>query len=184
MNSSKSGNKNGCPYFLSDIQACALPPDGIYIPWRIHVLHYCMSDEYKQCQTYKEYCIEKQPDCNPEQTIKDNDVGRRRHLRINEKRKVLLQSSDRYGITRGDFAETAMTKDFSQGGMRVILNSELPTDGSLLFIFGEDFLVPGLQGLAQLCWHRQFDENPQMVEAGLVFMDGFSQAVLALELEK
>lgn len=173
-----------CPHFLSDIKSCSLSPGGIYVPLRIHVINYCMSDNYKKCKTYKECCID-ESNCYQQAYQSDkNSDGRRRFERINKRYKVLLRSSDSIGITKGDFIESAMTMDFSQGGMRVVVNNEIPQDSFVVFNFDDDFLVPGLQGLAQFCWHRRFDENPKMIESGLAFKDGFSQAVLALELDK
>lgn len=111
-----------------------------------------------------------------------NSAGRRRQARIAEKRNVVLRTCDSLGITVGDFIERAMTVDFSQGGMRVITNREISPETYLLFDFGEDFLIPNLQGVAQLRWQKKLEDDPQRIEAGMVFKDGFSQSAIAIEL--
>ncbi len=172
----------GCPYFSSETQSCALPPGGIYFPFRIHVVNFCLTAAHDRCQTYAKYCHAEKLEPLSQQNNGEKAIGRRRHPRVPEKRKVLLRSSDILGIRTGDFVETAMTLDLSQGGMRVLLNREIQEERTFLFDFGDDFLVPRLQGIAEICWHRILGENPQIIEAGLAFKDNFSQAILSIEL--
>jgi len=108
---------------------------------------------------------------------------RRRFKRVNEQRKVLLRTSSPQGIVVGEFAEMALTLDYSQGGMRIAIDKEIPADSLLLFDFDDDFLIPRLQGLAQLRWHRRLDKNTHPIEAGLVFRDEYSQKILAFAME-
>jgi len=181
MHSMDNRKPSGCPHFLVEMQACDLPADGIYLPLRTQVIDYCRTGFYKKCPTYIQHCLTN----NLEVAYSDQDQypdSRRRHSRIPEKKNVLLRSCDTLGLEQGDFAERAVTIDFSQEGMRVIINRELPSDSFFLFDFGNDFLVPHLQGIAHLCWHRKLEETPHAIEAGFVFKDNFSRAVLALEL--
>lgn len=172
---------SGCPHFLEEMQACDLPADGIYLPLRTQVVDYCRTRHYKKCPTYRQHCLTN----NLEVTYSEEEEhpdSRRRHSRIPEKKNVLLRTCNTLGVAQGDFAERAVTVDFSQEGMRVIINKE-PSPGSFfLFDFGNDFLVPHLQGVAHLCWHRKIEDAPYAIEAGLEFKDNFSRAVLALEL--
>ncbi len=109
---------------------------------------------------------------------------RRRYKRIQGQRKVLIRSCDQSGRLFGDFSELVLTVDYSQGGMRIVSNKKLPGDTLLLFNFDHDFLIPQLQGLAQLCWQKNLEKLPQGVEAGLVFKDIDTQKTLALEIEQ
>lgn len=177
MNLPGDNGFTGCPHFLSDTKSCGLSQGGIYIPMKIHMMNFCMTDQFNQCATYIKY---RKGNKNESST---SASSRRRHRRRSEIRKVLLRSSDEVGILEGDFMKDAMTLDLSQGGMRVLVEKEIPLDTTFLFNFGEDFMVPNLQGVARLCWHRPFKKNPQITEAGLVFKDKFSQAILDIEFE-
>ena len=178
MNTSENRANDCCPYFLQDMQACGLHSDGIYLPPRPHVLTYCLSAFYRNCATYERYCLsEKIPQIQADHL----PAGRRRFFRIARQRNVLIRTCDAIGVVTGDFAEKATTIDYSQGGMRVVLPHEIPEGSLVLFDFDNDFLIPCLQGIAQLRWSRR-PESGRGFEAGLTFKDQFSQAVLALEL--
>ena len=91
--------------------------------------------------------------------IEDHDK-RRRYKRIPEQRKVLVRSCDPTGHIIEDFSELALTLDYSQGGMRIVSNKKIPVDTLLHFNFDHDFLIPRLQGLAQLCWQKNLEKLP------------------------
>lgn len=169
-----------CIYLLKEMQACTLRPDGVYIPPRMHLLTYCQIGNYLNCPTYEKYCPMETQTMKKEM---QEHGGRRRFLRIPRKHKVLIQTCDSIGTVIGSFSEQALTLDYSQGGMRIQLDSEIPADSLLRFDFGNDFVVPQLQGIAKICWHRKTDASPQGMEAGLIFKDHFSQAVLAVQSE-
>lgn len=178
MESSKNEAPERCGYLLKEMQACTLRPDGLYIPPRIHILTYCQTKEYKKCLTYERYCpMESQ---RMEKEMLENG-GRRRFFRIPKKHRVLIQTCDSIGTVIGSFAEQALTLDYCQGGMRIQMESEPPADTLLRFDFGNDFIVPQLQGIAKICWRRQQPDNPDLQEYGLAFKDHFSQAVLAVQ---
>ena len=179
MENSVNEQENSCPYFSKEMKACGLSEDGIYLPPKVHVLTYCLSSVYEKCSIYRRICPLKN-----DQTAKSaNDRGQRRSFnRINEQKKVLIRTSSPQGIVVGDFAEMALTIDYSQGGMRVAINKEIPTDSLLLFDFDDDFLIPRFRGFAQLRWHRKVGEGHE-IEAGLVFRDKYSQRAMALALE-
>lgn len=171
----------GCPHFLGDIEACGLRSEGIYLPLRAHIVDYCQSPRYRKCTVYT---MHYQANGLEMTALEENeDEGsRRRHHRINEQRNVLLRTCDSLGAAMGDFVERSVTVDYSQAGMRVIIKKELPAGTSLLFDFGNDFLIPHLQGIAQLRWQRKRENAHHGIEAGLSFKDNFSRAVLELEL--
>lgn len=180
MNTSENRAQTICPYFLQDMKACGLHSDGIYLPSRAHLLTYCLTAFYRNCVTYERYCL------SEKLHIVDADrsaAGRRRYFRIARQRNVLLRACDSLGVVTGDFAEKATTLDYSQGGMRIVVKNEIPEGSLVLFDFDEDFLIPGLQGIAELCWKRKNFESSSSFEAGLSFKDNFSQAVLAIELD-
>lgn len=180
MNSKDNTIPCGCPHFLVEMHACDLPADGIYLPLRTQVVDYCRTRHYKKCPIYIQHCLNN----NLEMTHSEEEGypdSRRRYSRIPEKKNVLLRRCNTLGMTQGDFAERAVTVDFSQEGMRVVINREPPPGSFFLFDFGNDFLIPNLQGVAHLCWHRKLEDAPHVTEAGLVFKDNFSRAVLALE---
>ena len=114
-------------------------------------------------------------------TVTNNHSGRRRFLRTPKKCKVLVHTCNSIGTVIGDFAGQALTLDYSQGGMRILIDREIPTDSLLLVDFGNDFVVPQLQGITKICWHRKLENRPQSTEVGLAFKDHFSQAVLAVQ---
>ena len=170
-----------CPYFLEDMQACRLHPYGIYLPHREHLLKYCLSSEYTNCLTYNRFYLLK----GQKSDIQLHDEADRRHSRrIAEQRKVLIRTCDKLGIVIGDFAERALTVDYSQKGMRIVINREIPDDSLLLFDFDFDFLVPRLQGIAEPRWHKNLKSSQEGVEVGLQFTDSQSQTALAQELEQ
>lgn len=160
------------------MQACTVRSDGLYIPPRVHLLTYCLTQSYKHCPTYARYCMAEERNMD---FVADNHVGRRKFLRIPKTHKVLVQTCDSIGTVIGDFAEQALTLDYSQGGMRILIDREIPTDSLLRFDFGNDFIAPQLQGIAKICWHKKRDNKPQGIEMGLAFKDHFSQAVLAVQ---
>jgi hypothetical protein len=180
METAESETGTNCFYLLQGMRVCAIRPDGMYIPPRQHLLSYCLTQCHKQCPTYTRYCRMETASSNTEA---DNQAGRRHFPRIPKKYMVLVQTCDSIGVLRGNFAEQALTLDYGQGGMRILINRELPSDSLLRVDFGNDFLIPQLQGITKICWHRKLPNSPQGVEeAGLAFQDHFSQAVLQLNL--
>lgn len=181
MKNSENGARSSCPYFLQEMQACGLHSDGIYLPSRVHLLTYCLTPMYRECSTYERYCLAEK--LHMVESERENS-GRRRFMRIPRQRQVLIRSCDNLGVVTGDFAAKAKTLDYSQGGMRIIMEKEIPEGSIVLFDFDDDFLIPNLQGIAQLCWRRKLDDQPEGIEAGLAFKDNFSQAVLSVELQE
>ena len=169
-----------CPYFSKEMKACGLSKDGIYLPPKVHVLTYCLSPMYESCSIYGRVC----PLDAEQKPMGPSDNGQRRCFnRVKERKKVLIRTASPQGIVVGDFAEMARTIDYSQGGMRVVLDKELPGDSLLLFDFDNDFLIPRLRGFAQVRWYRKIEEGAREVEAGLAFRDKYSQRAIALALE-
>ncbi len=113
--------------------------------------------------------------------IDNNNTGKRDYRRIPEKHMVLIQTCDSIGTVTGNFAEHALTLDYGQGGLRIVIDREIPFDKLLRIDFGSDFVVPQLQGIVKVCWHRELENRPKVIEAGLAFQDHFSQAVLAIQ---
>jgi len=181
MGTSKIDIPGKCIYLLKEMQACTLRPDGVYIPPRMHLLTYCQTENYITCPTYERYCPMENQSMKKELM---EHGGRRRFIRIPKKHKVIIQTCDSIGTVIGSFVEQALTVDYSQGGMRIQLDAEIPADSLLRFDFGNDFVVPQLQGIAKICWHRKLTDSPQGMEAGLAFKDHFSQAVLAVQAEQ
>lgn len=112
---------------------------------------------------------------------KSNSVDHRRFFRISKRCKVRLQACDGNGTVNGNFTEQAFTLDYSPGGVRILLKREFPSDSLFLLDFGNDFVVPQLQGIAQPCWSKKLENRSADIEAGLAFQDPFSQAVLAAQ---
>ncbi len=180
MNPEKDQTSAACPYFTARMHSCGLSSNGIYLPPRVHVLTYCLSSAFKECSIYTKFI--------PMETRKtdsaaDRRSNRRRLGRIPKKQKVLIRTCSPEGIVVGDFAEMALTLDYNHKGMRIAVNREIPSESLLLFDFDTDFLVPRLQGLAQLRWYRRTENSPENIEAGLVFKDRYSQKALALAME-
>jgi len=165
-----------CPHFLKAMKTCSLFSDGFYLPPRKTISTYCLSSIYDKCPMYKRHYQSEHATEAPER--------RRRYKRIPGRQKVLIRSCDLSGNPVGDFSKQVLTVDYSQGGMRVVSDQKIPADSLLLFNFDYDFLIPRLQGLAQLCWQRNLSKLPQGVEAGLVFKDLESRKTLALEIEQ
>lgn len=172
-----------CSYFVNIMNTCSLFVDGLYIPPEETILTYCKSSKYHKCPIYKRH-----PQRNTGQKALDSGAkiadSWRRFERISDQRKVLICTCDSLGGKNGDFAETALTVDYCQGGMRIIAEKEIPADIPLIFKFDNDFVVPRLQGLAQLCWQKNLEKFPQRIEAGLAFKDDFSRETLNLSIEQ
>ena len=175
MKKIESKTFTSCPHFLKEMKTCSLFSDGFYLPPKKNISTYCLTAIYNKCPMYKRHY---QIDLGTENIDK-----RRRYKRIPDQRKVLVRSCDQEGNVIGNFSELALTIDYSQGGMRIVSNKKIPTDTLLLFNFEHDFLIPRLQGFAQLCWQKNFEKLPQSIEAGLEFKDDDSRKALALELE-
>ncbi|MBC2714557.1 MAG: PilZ domain-containing protein [Desulfobacteraceae bacterium] len=164
-----------CPHFMKEMKTCSLFSDGFYLPPKKNISTYCLTSIYNKCPMYKRhYQID---------SVAEDHDRRRRYKRIPEQRKVLVRSCDPTGNVVGDFSELALTVDYSQGGMRIVSNKKIPADTLLIFNFDHDFLIPRLQGFAQLCWQRNLEKLPHGVEAGLVFKDDDSRKTLAVEIE-
>jgi len=168
-----------CPYFSKKLKACGLSTEGIYLPPRIHVLTFCLTSRYTECSIYTRF-IPLQDECSHADA--GREANRRRFPRIEEKRRVLIRTCSPEGIVVGEFAEMASTIDYSQKGMRITIDRHIPRDSLLLFDFDMDFVIPRLQGFAQLCWHRKAPMDPHKIEAGLVFKDEYSQKVLSMAM--
>jgi hypothetical protein len=176
-----------CPHFSKKMQSCELSSDGIFLPLKVHVAVFCLTHMYKKCPTFHKYFLSSElegPDMPAYLPNESEEIsGRRRYLRIPAKRSILLSTCDMLGITAGNFVEKAVTVDFSQEGMRLIIGTKIPYDSPFRFHFGSDFIVPRLQGVAQLCWHRPIEDSLKGMEAGMIFKDSFTRAILAFELE-
>ncbi len=182
MGKAESDACTNCLHLLADMRTCAIRPDGLYIPPRVHLLTYCLTQDYQQCPTYVRYYRMETPSIDPET---DTHAGRRHFPRIPKQYMVLIQTCDAIGVLRGNFSEQALTLDYGQGGMRILIDRELPTDSLLRVDFGNDFLIPQLQGITKICWHRKLEnKNKGVEEAGLAFQDQFSQVVLAAQSEQ
>jgi hypothetical protein len=169
-----------CPHFLKAMKTCSLSNEGFYLPSPKNLSKYCLAPTYKKCSIYKEkYTMEKD---KIKSEIEDHN-SRRNFRRIPTQRKVLIRTCDPLGFEVGDFAELALTVDYSQNGMRIISSKEIPAEALLLFNFDYDFLIPQLEGFAQLCWQKKFKSLPQGIEAGLIFKDDDSRKALSHKIE-
>jgi len=181
METKKERMAAGCPYFSNKMNACGLSSEGIYLPPRVHVLTYCLTPVYKECSIYTRYIP---METNGADTEANRQSNRRRLDRIPKQQKVLIRTCSPEGVVVGDFAEMAVTLDYNHKGMRITVSREIPSESLLLFDFDTDFLIPRLQGLAQLRWHRKVENNPGNIEAGLVFKDRYSQKALSLAMDE
>ena len=175
MEKIKSKAFTSCPYFLKEMKTCRLFSNGFYLPSQKNISTYCLTAIYDKCQTYKRH--------SHNGSRAENLDKRRRYKRIPDQRKVFVRSCDQAGNIIGDFSELALTIDYSQGGMRIVSNKKIPGDKLQLFKFDHDFVIPRLQGLAQLCWQKNLEKLPQGIEAGLVFKDADSRKALSLKIE-
>jgi hypothetical protein len=182
MQKNKKWVLQACPHFVNRIKTCSLFVDGFYIPPEETILTHCKSSKYKKCPVYKRHHQSKTRQKASESEVKLAD-SRRRFKRVRDQRKVLVCTCDALDGKNGDFSETALTVDYCQGGMRIIVDKEIPADIPLIFKFDNDFVVPRLQGLAQLCWQKNLEKFPQRIEAGLAFKDDFSRQTLNLAIE-
>lgn len=170
-----------CPYFSKKMKSCGLSTEGIYLPPRMHVLTYCLTPRYTECSIYMRF-IPMEDECS--NTEADNETNRRRFKRIREQWRVLIRTCSPEGIVVGEFAEMASTLDYSQKGMRVTIDRDIPRESLLLFDFDIDFVIPRLQGFAQLRWYRKRTVDSHTIEAGLVFKDEYSQKALSLAMKE
>ncbi|MDO8954876.1 MAG: PilZ domain-containing protein [Gammaproteobacteria bacterium] len=115
-------------------------------------------------------------------TETNNYKSRRSSPRLPSVHNVLIQTCDFIGVLHGNFSEQAVTLDYSRGGMRILIDRELPSASLLRFDFGNDFVIPQLQGIAKICWHRKVEDKDHGIEAGLAFQDHFSQEVLSAQV--
>ena len=182
MNTSENGNqRTRCPYFQQEMHACGLHSEGLYLPSRAHVLTYCLTPSYSNCVTFKRYFSSGKP---REDESDRTPAGRRRFTRFPGSRRVRIRSCNPLGVVTGELEEKATTVDYSQNGMRIVMDREIPEGSLVLFDFDDDFLIPRLQGVAELRWYRTHPDADRPFEAGLTFRDHFSKAALAVELEQ
>jgi hypothetical protein len=180
MKLKKKTTFKNCPHFLKIMKTCSLSKDGFYLPPPKNLSKYCLTPMYKTCPIFKEnYSME----CEKIKSKTEDYDSRRRFRRIPIQRKVLIRTCDTSGIVVGDFVELAMTVDYSQDGMRIVSSKEIPDKTLLLFNFDYDFLIPQLQGFAQVCWQKNLEGLPQGIEAGLVFKDDDSRNAIERRME-
>lgn len=170
-----------CPHFLKEMKTCSLFKDGFYLPAKRNITTHCLTATYEKCPIYKRHYHIVRDIFRPGE---QRHGSRRRDRRIPDQRKVILRSCDPQGNFSGDFFESVLTVDYSQGGMRIISNKKIPTNTLLAFNFDQDFLIPQLAGIADLCWQKNFEKLPQGVEAGLSFKGNHIEKAIALEIEK
>jgi len=185
----KNGNKDSdggpckkCPHYVIRTRSCGLFSEGFYLPLRANVIAFCMTTRYRKCPVYYKSRTSRGIDGAPGTEDPRHLHGRRRHPRIPEQRSILLQSCDWQGVSNGGFSDSAVTVDFSPGGMRVIVSRDVPPDTPLRFDFESDFFIPRFHGVAWLCWYRPLPGDTDRVEAGLVIEDATSRDRLSHEL--
>ncbi len=168
MQESENSIVGRCPYFLQDMQTCSLCTDGFYLPSKENLLTHCLSPIYSKCRFY-----EKSRELKKEKTLSVKDInGSRRQFKRNLiQQKVLIRSCNSDGNLTNDFAEMAITIDYSASGMRILSRKQIPAGAWLIYNFDHHFTIPQLQGFAQICWHRVIENIMECFETGLIFKE-------------
>lgn len=170
-----------CPFWNPHCeQICTMTTNGLYVPLPDHIANFCKSPIWDQCPQYVRGC-EVQLDLAWKRELYPRN-GRRRHRRINCSHLLALAASDSPGDQRGEpFTQCARTMDLSLGGMRIETVGALPDTKNFSFAFGDDFLSPGLSGLAEVRWLREVD-NSSIYQYGLGFIDQKSSMAISEHL--
>lgn len=166
-----------CPYYSPKNFECKLSSGGVYIPLRKHLLTFCLAKRHKECKRYINREVASGTD---KLAVWDN--GRRRFYRNKGNFMVSLCRCGEESLAKDDVvSEKAITLDYGVGGVRILSQQQLSEGSSVFLEFGDEFIVPGLRGMAKICW-QQKSESRSAWEAGLAFDDHFVQSTIDLQM--
>ena len=172
-----------CQYLDKTSSLCTLVKGGVFIPLQAHCDQFCCTANFTACTHFRNFAGATEAAAEPGGEQSRTDGGRRRSVRKEARFAVRLFAGDRSGDTgmsgRGDHAYTV---DISAGGMRIRGAEWMARHRELRFTFGDDFVVPHLQGTAAVRWHRTSPGEGGQWEAGLAFQDPFVQTLLAAQM--
>lgn len=157
-----------CPFWNPQNNLCEVKEGGLFIPLEDHISIYCTKPTFSKCMQYD-------LGCQIEQLSSEElfywEGNRRKHIRIEKDYTVTLVKL----IPTGSVAthiSTAHTLDISMGGMRLLLDEELPKETLMKFSFGNKHPAPIKQGVGKIQWCRAAEET-DLFQAGLaMFPDG------------
>lgn len=170
-----------CPYWNPHCeQICTMTANGLYMPLSEHIAGFCRSPRWDQCPQYVAGC-EAQLGMAWERELNQKH-GHRRHWRISCSHLLALASSDTLmDQPVNSFTQCARTMNLSVGGMRIETVGALPEMKKFSFAFGDDFLAPGLRGLAEVRWQLEIDDSGTC-QYGLGFIDQKSSCAISESL--
>jgi hypothetical protein len=157
---------------------------GLYVPLPEHVSKFCQTIKWNQCPQYLRGC-DTLLELNWKRGL-SQEKGRRRYPRLACRHNlalVLAAAPSRQGDEPAELQ--AWTMDLGLGGMRVQTGITLPEGAEVLFVFGEDFPVPGFAGRAEVRWQRGLSQSG-VFQWGLGFIDQQASRVVSelLKLRK
>ena len=162
---------NCCPFWdKHDKKTCRLVENGLFIPTREHILHFCENESFVQCYNYVG------------KSVSQKKLGRKRKNRPLRNRRLYTRiptreklSVSRYSMaheTNEDIIDSqAMALDLSLGGMQIETNEEIHLNQIISFSFDENFHPPGFKGKGEIRWIQQDQSQDYPSNAGLAFVD-------------
>lgn len=159
-----------CPYWNPrSQQTCALTSGGLYIPIEEHIKRFCLSLSWNLCCHYTRGC-EQLLDSNWKRGL-SQEPGQRRYPRFAFRYGLaLLRSAESFEQAAEGAENAAITLDLGEGGMRVETGIDLNEGARVSFVFGKDFIVPGLTGQAEVRWRGEIRPDGTR-HCGLGFTD-------------
>jgi len=153
---------------------------GLFVPLSEHTEAFCRSAEWDQCLQYIRGCeafLAMTRERRSNQT-----KGRRLHPRFIRRHSLTLAAASLHPGQPGErFEQNAWTVDLGLGGMRVETSAALPEAAKVFFAFGDDFMHPGLSGIAEVRWQRA-DNAAGMHQCGLGFIGHDSSRLIGESL--
>ena len=167
----QSNKDNCCPFWdKNDKNTCRLVENGLFIPTREHILHFCENESFVQCYHYVGKSVPQE-----KHVRKSNNRplrNRRLYTRIPTREKLSVSRYSMANETNEDIIDSqAMAVDLSLGGMQIETNEEIHLNQIISFSFDENFHPPGFKGKGEIRWIQQDESQDYPSNAGLAFVD-------------
>lgn len=148
-----------CPYCSQHCDKhCTMSAGGLYIPLPEHIKAFCCSPQWDQCPQYISGCEALLAMTHESRNTQMTCL--RLHPRFSRRHILSLAAAGINACQPGEqFEQNAWTLDLGPGGMRIETSVALPEATKVFFTFGDDFLRPGLTGIAEVRWQREINEE-------------------------
>jgi len=162
-----------CPHWGDDgDRICHLKTDGIYLPLPEHVIEFCTTPHYSECNIFQtRFSVQDSRDTMA--LLSDQTADKRRQYpRITDRFQIMISRHDTSGSRLEVLDSEAYTLDYSMGGICFTCKEPLAINDLIIFNFLDDFILPDFSGVGEVKWNRPTDTHHQKsgYEVGMAFV--------------